>query len=382
MKPLINFQEFEKDAPLHEKISPEIEESFREYLLREDNLNEGFFDDVKNFLSKKLLGSLSYINMIDQARSEILRMEKEIITKRYSYQDEMESLTKSLREATKTNSEGVVSKIKKSMDLKEKEHSSYEKMASTKIEKLLEQIDKMIKGNKRRKEYYEAGKSEDELSLAEFEYREAKRRSSTKSEDLKKLEEEIAKAKEEAKKAQEEMKLQRRAEAEEESKKKQEKAGVATLSEAKPDFEKSLRSAKGTRALLLYLKGEKEKLKDRIQDAKNENTINLLKNEIKKIDSDIDLAEKVLEKHEGKKLILQGRKFSELKSEINDVAKQLSQHQAEREGVLDKNKAGQGEKTQIGFIKSQKGLDDQQKKAQTTGKINKQIGQTNKTLKP
>ena len=363
MKPLINFQEFEKDAPLHEKISPEIEESFREYLLREDNLNEGFFDDVKNFLSKKLLGSLSYINMIDQARSEILRMEKEIITKRYSYQDEMESLTKSLREATKTNSEGVVSKIKKSMDLKEKEHSSYEKMASTKIEKLLEQIDKMIKGNKRRKEYYEAGKSEDELSLAEFEYREAKRRSSTKSEDLKKLEEEIAKA-------------------EEESKNKQEKAGVATLSEAKPDFEKSLRSAKGTRALLLYLKGEKEKLKDRIQDAKNENTINLLKNEIKKIDSDIDLAEKVLEKHEGKKLILQGRKFSELKSEINDVAKQLSQHQAEREGVLDKNKAGQGEKTQIGFIKSQKGLDDQQKKAQTTGKINKQIGQTNKTLKP
>jgi hypothetical protein len=58
-------------------------------------------------------------------------------------------------------------------------------MVKARIEKALNTLSDAIKGNKRRMEYWEAGKAEDELVLAEFEYALAKQRASASPEELK-----------------------------------------------------------------------------------------------------------------------------------------------------------------------------------------------------
>lgn len=192
------FQEFEENNPLHGKITPVLAESLAEYFADDESVNEGVFDSIKNTLSKTFLGSLSYISMIDKVRSEILKLEKETVQKRHDHEDEMGSLKNSFREFTKAKDEPNSNRISRTIESKIKEHKAFEKVMDTRIEKAITTIKSAIKGSKRRMEYWEAGKSQDELELIEFEYKLAKQRASTDSESLKDLQLEIDKAKKEA----------------------------------------------------------------------------------------------------------------------------------------------------------------------------------------
>lgn len=379
MNPIPSFQEFEESNPLDQKITPQLAESVAEYFSQDTSLNEGIFDNVKNYLSKTFLGSLSYINIIDKVRTEVLKLEKEIITKRYAYQDEMESLTKDLKELSASGNEAAISKVQKTIELKKKEHDTYEKMTTTRIEKGLSTLRDAIKGNKRRKEYYDAGKAQDELELAEFEYSIAKRRASMGSQELKKLEDEIQKAKKEALEAQEAIKKSQTESTE--SKKQAEEEGVKTLETATPDFQKSLKSFKGTRALILYLKAEKDKLEDKVHDVKNDNVREALKNSIRKVSDDLKLAQKVLEQHKNKKLMTSQKKYEQM---ILNGAKELSKNDTERKSTLKKSeyvvKGVTTEGDKPSNVSTTKDVSKHQQKAKTTSKVNKAAEETHKNL--
>ena len=375
MKQISNFQDFEQENPLNEKITPQIAESLAVYFSQEEGpLNEaGFFDSIKNTLSKTFLGSLSYINIIDKVRAEVLKLEKDLVTKRYAFEDEMESLKKDLKSLISSGNEAMVAKTKKTMELKRKEHETYENMTSTRIEKGLSALRDAIKENKRRKEYYEAGKAQDELELVEFEYALAKKRSTAGSQELRDLEEEIRKAKQDAQKAQEDLKSS--SEKETKSKNQAEEEGIKTLDSPTPDFQKSLKSVKGTRALILYLKAEKDKLQDKMHDVKKDIPRQALKNSINKVSQDLKLAEKVLVEHLSKKLIASQERHEQM---IINGARELSKNDTERKSALKKAEAviqgSKGKGSSVDKSKSKsKALSQQQKPAQTTSKVNKTV---------
>jgi chromosome segregation ATPase len=206
MKLIPSYQEFVYDLPLNEKISPELAESLASDFEEIDSLNEGFLDSIKNTLSKTFLGSLSYINMIDKARASILKDQKDLLSKQYSYEDEMSSLRNSVKQAQTSVGSTNTDTIKKTISNKENEYKTYVNMVKKRIEKVEDAIDKIIEGNKRRSEYYDAGKSQDELEIAEFEYKLAKARSNSDPKEIKELESKVKDAKKEAEEAQEELK--------------------------------------------------------------------------------------------------------------------------------------------------------------------------------
>ena len=370
-----NFQEFEETNPLNGKITPALAESLAEYFADQGGINEaGVLDSIKNTLSKTFLGSLSYISMIDKVRTEVLKAEKELLAKRYAYEDEIDSLKTNLKEISKTKDASAnIAQAEKTISNKTNEYQTYTKMVKARIEKALNTLSDAIKGNKRRMEYWEAGKAEDELVLSEFEYSLAKQRASASPEELKTLEEEIRKAKKEAAEAQEKIKTSQ--EESTESKKKAEEEGVKTLETPTPDFQKSLKSFKGTRALILYLKAEKDKLVDKSHDVKNDNVRAALKNSIRKVSDDLKLAEKVLDQHKNKKLMTSQKKYEQM---ILSSAKELSKNDTERKSTLKKSEyvvkgvTAKEVKSSDNVAKSED-VSKHQQKAETTGKVNQTI---------
>jgi chromosome segregation ATPase len=188
------------------KIGPKLAESLASDFEEIGSINEGFLDSIKNTLSKTFLGSLSHINMIDQSRQIIVKAKKELLTKRYAHEDEIESLNNKLKQALKSGDTATSDTIKKTILNKENEYKTYAKMINKGIEKSEATLEKVIEGNRRRREYCEAGQSEDELEIAELEYKLAKGRSEADPKKIKDLEEDIKKRKEEAQEAQEKLK--------------------------------------------------------------------------------------------------------------------------------------------------------------------------------
>jgi len=374
MNQIPNFQEFEEINPLHQKITPQIAESLADHFSQDEIVNEGgFFDSIKNTLSKTFFGSLSYLNVIDKVRSEVLKLEKELVTKRYAFRDEIESLRKDIKELSSSGNDSTLSKTKKTIELKRKEHETYENVVTTRIQKALEAVESAIKDNKRRREYYDAGKAQDELELAEFEYQIAKKRATSGSEDLKKLEAEIKKAKEEALKIQEEIKREQQKESG--SKKKSEEEGIRTLDSVTPDFQKSLKTERGTRSLILYLKSERDNLEDKMNDVRNDNARQALKNSINKVRNDLKLAEKVLNQHKSKKLLSKQQEHQQM---ILNGAKGLSKNDTERKSALQKaeniiKKTKESGITSDSIIGKSKEVSSQEKEAKTTRKVNQTI---------
>ena len=206
MKLIPSYQEFVYDLPLQGKISPKLAERLAADFEEIGSINEGFLDSIKNSLSKTFLGSLSHINMIDQSREILLKAKKELLTKRYAHEDEIESLNNNLKQAQKSGDEVNSATIKKTILNKENEYKAYLKMINKGIEKSEDTLVKVIDGNKRRKEYCEAGQSEDELELAELEYKLAKERSETDPKKIEELEDDVEKLRKEAEEAREKLK--------------------------------------------------------------------------------------------------------------------------------------------------------------------------------
>lgn len=252
-----SFQEFEETNPLHGKITPALAESLADYFAGEESVNEGVFDSIKNTLSKTFLGSLSYISMIDKVRAEVLKTEKESIQKKYALDDEIYSLKNSIKELYKNKDEAGIERVKRTIDSKTKEYQLYGKMINLRIEKAISTIKEAIKGNKRRMEYWEAGKSQDEFDLAEFEYKLAKQRATSNPEDLKELEEEVKKTRDEAEKAKKKL--------ETDAKNHEEK-----VKEDSSDYKKLLRTKKGRIEAIAKLDHEIIDFEKELKNTRNE----------------------------------------------------------------------------------------------------------------
>lgn len=307
---LINFDDFESEQHLNSKIDNKIIESLVD-ILRDDAINESsFFDSIKNKLSKSFLGSLSYINMIDKVRDGVLNIEKEVLTKRYNFFDEIDSLKKQAKEASDGGTPELVSKTKETIDIKTKEQNAYEKSSNLRIEKALKTIKDAIKGNNRRREYYEAGKSQDELDLAEFEYSLAKKRSFIKSEDIKKLSDDLKKAKEVAQEQQAKLKAEQ--EKEKVKKEASEKDAIKSIKEGEPDFKKSLKTEKGIRALIVHFKKQKADLEDSLLDVKETFLRQKIKNQILDTQKSQKIAEEALRDRTSNKMITRQKKHEEM----------------------------------------------------------------------
>lgn len=308
-----NFQEFEETNPLHGKITPVLAESLAEYFAGEQAINEGVFDSIKNTLSKTFLGSLSYINMIDKVRSEVLKLEKESIEKKYAFEDEMDALKNSIKELAKNKDESGIERVNKTIAAKTKEYQSYGKMINLRIEKAISTIKEAIKGNKRRMEYWEAGKSQDELDLAEFEYRVAKQRASSNPEDLKDLQTEIQKAKEEAEKSKK--KLETDAKNQEKKKK-----------EGSSDYRESLKNKKGRIEAIAKIDHEIIDLEKELKSTKGDFDKKQIQREIDKLKGTKEDIQDLEKKSQGKK-ILKSEEFDD----INKLAKEMEALIAKKE---------------------------------------------------
>jgi len=308
-----SFQEFEENNPLNGKITPALAESLADYFAGEESVNEGVFDSIKNTLSKTFLGSLSYISMIDKVRAEVLKMEKESLQKKYTFEDEINSLKNSIKELSKTKDEAGIDRVNKTLEAKTKEHQSYNKMINLRIEKAISTIKDAIKGNKRRMEYWEAGKSQDELDLAEFEYRLAKQRASSSPEDLKDLEAEIKKAKDEAEKS------KKKLETDAKNQEKREK-------EDSSDYRESLKNKKGRIEAIAKLDHEIIDLEKELKNTKKDFDKKQIQREIDKLKGTKEDIEELDRKNKGKKVIA-----SQDFNDINKLAKEMDSLEAKME---------------------------------------------------
>lgn len=389
MKVIPSFQEFEKNIDLNEKISPQLAESLANWFSEDPRLNEAkFFDSIKNFLSKTFLGSLSYINIIDKVRGEVLKLEKELVSKNYEYQDEIASLKGDLKDLSAEGNESSIAAIRKKLELKSKEYESYKKMTETRIDKALETLKEAIKGNRRRNEYYQAGKAQDEVELAEFEYTLAKRRAASAgsntslakslSDDLKKKEEEIKKLKEEAERRQQEIQSAQKEEAGATggSTSKNVSAGTSTLSEETPDFNQSYKTAKGTRSLIVYYEKQLVTLKDSLHDVKKEAQRRMVENQIKKLQNDLKVAKEVLRGHLDKKILDSQKKHEQQMALQKKAAEEAFKNAADRQKV--KQEAGI-EETGTKDNKT-KEVKAQEKKAKTEKQVNQNAKETFKKI--
>ena len=163
------------------------------------SLNESnFMDKIKNSLSKNLLGSLSYIKMIDDLYDKIISLEKEKIEKEYDFEDAVDDIEAKIDSSRYSTSGSGVKDLIRQRERKIKEMETYMDSQNLKIKKGKDLIAKAIKGNPRRSEYSKVKSSDFESKLADYRYEVAKKKSSP-SEDLKKLKDSSTKADKKAK---------------------------------------------------------------------------------------------------------------------------------------------------------------------------------------
>lgn len=200
------YTDFIKDKDLLEKVTPEILESYRDFISSEESISEGVMDNIKNTLSKTLLGGLSYISMIDKGLESIFNLKKDLINKKDKAEKEIDELNKRISALERSkNPEQLRSSKDKIANIKntlEKE----EKVIELKIEKGEKMLDDIIKGNKRRREYFEAKESDYAVKLAEYDLSVAKRKTNPDQNVIKDLQKDVESAKQEAQRNAEDLK--------------------------------------------------------------------------------------------------------------------------------------------------------------------------------
>ena len=204
MKNLPSFNDFKKYESLIETVDSELRNELFSLETAEPNhtINEGVFGDyLKNSLSKFFLGSLSRVGMIDKARKVLVDLEIDIIEKKDAFEEAIEKLDSEIDSLSSINDKEKIKAVEKDRDSKIKELESFLKSHSLKIKKAKDFVTKVIDNNTRRRDYYEAGRADDEIALAELEYKLAKDKAD--GADIKKYQDKInAKKKEAEKKAQ------------------------------------------------------------------------------------------------------------------------------------------------------------------------------------
>jgi hypothetical protein len=201
MKNLPSFSEFSKHEdfidPIDESTLYEFSQLSRGK--RHTSLNESaLLNSVKNQISKFFLGSFSRLNMIDEARSIILDLRIDLLEQEQQTEIKIDQIEDEISNVSKQADSGSkIDALKKRREIIIRELESFRKAQDLKIKKSRDVARKLAAGNKRRQEYLEAGLAEDEITIAELEYKMAKKRSIDPKE-LSNLEQKIKDAKEDA----------------------------------------------------------------------------------------------------------------------------------------------------------------------------------------
>jgi DNA repair exonuclease SbcCD ATPase subunit len=155
--------------------------------------------------------------MIDKARKILVDLEIETIEKRSDFEEMLEKLDSDIDELSSINDKEKINALIKDRDSKIKELESFIKSHDLKIKKAKDYINKVIDNNTRRRDYFEAARADDEITLAELEYKLAKNRSDDSS--IKKFEEKIREKKKEAEEKAQDLKdkMDRKSETEQKS---------------------------------------------------------------------------------------------------------------------------------------------------------------------
>lgn len=195
------FEEFQKLDQLIESADFNLQKEL--HLLEKadpiHSVNEGsIMNTIKNSLSKFFLGPLSRVGMIDDARKVILDLEMDIIEQKHKKMEEIGEIEDQLSSLSKSTDMEKIKALIKDKESKSEEIRSYIKQQELKIKKSFDFVRKAIDGSQRRREYFEVGRADDQIALAELEYKLAKERGE--QSNLKKLEDKIHKAKEQAQK--------------------------------------------------------------------------------------------------------------------------------------------------------------------------------------
>jgi len=201
MKNLPSFSEFSNHADF---IDPIDESTLYEFSQLERaqssfSLNESaLLNSVKNQISKFFLGSFSRLNMIDEARTIILDLKIDLLEQEDEFETKLDAIDKEISAVSKEeNNQSKLESLRRKKEILIREIEAFKKAQDLKIKKSKDVARKLAAGNKRRLEYLEAGLAEDEITIAEFEYKMAKK----KIKDLNKLsqlEKKIKDAKDEA----------------------------------------------------------------------------------------------------------------------------------------------------------------------------------------
>lgn len=200
MKNIPSFSEFKKYGDLMESVSPELlnELNSLERVEPIHSVNEGnLMNNLKNSLSKFFLGSMSRISMIDQARKIILDLELDLIEKKDEFEKNIEKIDIQIDSLSRSGNKEKIDSLEKERDSKIKEFEAYVKAQKLKIKKSKDVAYRLTDDNSRRKQYLAAGYAEDEIAIAELEYKLASERSKDQTE-IRKYKEKIEDAKRDA----------------------------------------------------------------------------------------------------------------------------------------------------------------------------------------
>lgn len=137
-----------------------------------------FLDKVKNSLSKKILGSLSYVKMIDDIINNMEKLEQELIKKDYDYEDELDKIEIKIDEARRGRNAPLIKTLQRQRERKNDEYRAFVNNQKLKIKKGIELLEKAVGKKNRRKEYADLKLADKDYQIAEFRYNYAKKKSS------------------------------------------------------------------------------------------------------------------------------------------------------------------------------------------------------------
>lgn len=200
MKIIPSFEDFEQYEGLIENLDPSLLKELRSIEIPEitSPINEGRIANfLTNKLSKFLLGSFSGVGMIDEAIKVVLAIELDLIQKASDFKKEVAKIEDQIDQLAKEKNTDKITALSKEREAKMNEFDAYEKAQNLKLKKARDVAKQIVNGNSRRKEYLDSCYAENEIEMAELEYRLAKERSEDQT-ALKSYEEKLAKAREEA----------------------------------------------------------------------------------------------------------------------------------------------------------------------------------------
>ena len=291
MKIIPSFEDFEQYEGLIENLDPSLLKELRSIEIPEitSPINEGRIANfLTNKLSKFLLGSFSGVGMIDEAIRVILALELDLIQKASDFKKVVVKMDDQIDQLTKEGNTDKIAALSKEREAKMNEFDAYEKAQNLKLRKGREVAKQIVNGNARRKEYLDSCYAENEIEMAELEYRLAKDRSEDQT-ALKSYQERVDKAKKEAEEKAKEIEAQMK----DDEKKEEDKISKEAKSDVSIDAEKE-------KKIITRKKGgdiikRKNELEKEIADIKSdmERKLNQISSKIKK--SSKPLSERYLE---------------------------------------------------------------------------------------